>query len=211
MMLPGALRHSITAWVCRRRVWGWVPCAPRTVVGVAYVRPVYAPRSSPGWRAALSVGIGWRRRWSRRALVPTWPRVKSTCLLTASAAPTLKRQCLQHDGDTTVVNNYYNNCRRQQAGHQHQIREPDRAQRGNPPTSRETFTSARPVGRDMMKKLIAGKLSRAGHPTRQRFAPQQRSVVGAGAPVCGETIQRDSGTPRGGQDGPATSARLPIR
>src|SRR5207245_2208176 len=30
-------------WVVVGGVWGWVPCAPRTVVGVAYVRPVYAP------------------------------------------------------------------------------------------------------------------------------------------------------------------------
>jgi len=85
--------------------------------------------------------------------------------------------------NTTVVNNYYNTVVvNKQVTNIKYVNQT--APNAVTATSRETFTSARPVGRDMMKIDRREIESAQVNPTTPTVAPQQRSVVGAGAPVA---------------------------
>jgi len=72
MMLPGGFApFTYAAGLPVGEFGAWVPCAPRTVVG----GPMYARftllRLSPGVGGrTLAWHRDWRRRWSRRGLVP---------------------------------------------------------------------------------------------------------------------------------------------
>jgi uncharacterized protein DUF6600 len=95
-------------WVVVGGVWGWVPCRP-AVVGVAYVRPVYAPAlvawvGGPHFAIGVSVGgaaaVGWFPLGPREVYVPSYP-VSRTYVNQVNITNTTV--------NTTVVNNYYNN------------------------------------------------------------------------------------------------------
>ena len=172
-------------WVAVGGVWGWVPCAPRAVVGVAYVRPVYAPAlvawvGGPHFSVGIGigggggVGVAWFPLAPREVYVPSY-RVSRTYVTNVNVSNTTV--------NTTVVNNYYNtvvvNKNVTNIKYVNQT-----APNGVTATSREIFTSARPVGRDMMKIDRREIESAQVNPTTPTVAPQQRSVVGAGAPVA---------------------------
>src|SRR5437016_2242199 len=171
-------------WVAVGGVWGWVPCAPRAVVGVAYVRPVYAPALVAwvgGPRFSVGVGIGggggvgvaWFPLAPREVYVPSY-RVSRTYVTNVNVSNTTV--------NTTVVNNYYNTVVvNKQVTNIKYVNQA--APNAVTATSRETFTSARPVGRDMMKIDRREIESAQVNPTTPTVAPQQRSVVGGGAPV----------------------------
>src|SRR5437762_5836326 len=70
-------------WVTVGGVWGWVPCAPRAVVGVEYVRPVYAPAlvawvGGPHFAVGIGigggggVGVAWFPLGPREVFVPSY-------------------------------------------------------------------------------------------------------------------------------------------
>jgi len=101
-------------WVTVGGVWGWVPCAPRpvAVVGVAYVRPVYAPAlvawvGGPHFAVGVGIGggfaagvsVGWFPLGPREVFVPSYP-VSRTYVNNVNVSNTTV--------NTTVVNNYYN-------------------------------------------------------------------------------------------------------
>src|SRR6267378_1578408 len=172
-------------WVTVGGVWGWVPCAPRAVVGVAYVRPVYAPAlvawvGGPHFSVGIGigggggVGVAWFPLAPREVYVPSY-RVSRTYVTNVNVSNTTV--------NTTVVNNYYNtvvvNKQVTNIKYVNQV-----APNAVTATSRETFTSARPVGRDMMKIDRREIESAQVNPTTPTVAPQQRSVVGAGASVA---------------------------
>src|SRR5258706_5567227 len=172
-------------WVAVGGVWGWVPCAPRTVVGVAYVRPVYAPAlvawvGGPHFSVGIGigggggVGVAWFPLAPREVYVPSY-RVSRTYVTNVNVSNTTV--------NTTVVNNYYNTVVvNKQVTNIKYVNQT--APNAVTATSRETFTSARPVGRDMMKIDRREIESAQVNPTTPTVAPQQRSVVGAGAPVA---------------------------
>ena len=94
-------------WVVVGSVWGWVPCRP-AVVGVAYVRPVYAPAlvawvGGPHFAIGVGVGgaatVGWFPLGPREVYVPPY-RVSRTYVNNVNITNTTV--------NTTVVNNYYN-------------------------------------------------------------------------------------------------------
>lgn len=94
-------------WVVVGGVWGWVPCRP-AVVGVAYVRPVYAPAlvawvGGPHAAIGIAVGggaaVGWFPLGPREVYVPSYP-VSRTYVNQVNITNTTV--------NTTVVNNYYN-------------------------------------------------------------------------------------------------------
>src|SRR6266436_5881377 len=172
-------------WVAVGGVWGWVPCAPRAVVGVAYVRPVYAPAlvawvGGPHFSVGIGigggggVGVAWFPLAPREVYVPSY-RVSRTYVTNVNVSNTTV--------NTAVVNNYYNtvvvNKQVTNIKYVNQV-----APNAVTATSRETFTSARPVGRDMMKIDRREIESAQVNPTTPTVAPQQRSVVGAGASVA---------------------------
>src|SRR5580692_2976169 len=101
-------------WLTVGGVWGWVPCAPRpvAVVGVAYVRPVYAPAlvawvGGPHFAVGIGVGggfaagvsIGWFPLGPREVYVPSY-HVSRAYVTNINVSNTTV--------NTTVVNNYYN-------------------------------------------------------------------------------------------------------
>ncbi len=172
-------------WVVVGGVWGWVPCAPRTVVGVAYVRPVYAPAlvawvGGPHFSVGVGigggggVGVAWFPLAPREVYVPSY-RVSRTYVTNVNVSNTTV--------NTTVVNNYYNTVVvNKQVTNIKYVNQT--APNAVTATSRETFTSARPVGHDMMKIDRREIESAQVNPTTPTVAPQQRSVVGGGAPVA---------------------------
>lgn len=169
-------------WVTVRGVWGWVPCAPRHVVGVAYVRPVYAPAlvawvGGPHFSIGIGigrgggVGVAWFPLAPREVYVPSY-HVSRTYVTNVNVSNTTV--------NNTVVNNYYNNVIVNK--NVTNIRYVNQtAPNAVTATSQQNFTSAQPVGRNMMRIDRREVESAQVNATTPTVAPQQRSVLGAGA------------------------------
>jgi len=169
-------------WVTVRGVWGWVPCAPRAVVGVAYVRPVYAPAlvawvGGPHFSIGIGIGggggsgVAWFPLGPREVYVPSY-QVSRTYVTRVNVSNTTV--------NNTVVNNYYNtvvvNKNVTNIRYVNQA-----APNGVTATSQENFRSARPVGRNMMRIDRREVETAQVNVTTPTVAPQQRSVMGSGA------------------------------
>jgi hypothetical protein len=168
-------------WVTVGGVWGWVPCGPR-VVGVAYVRPVYAPAlvawvGGPHFRIGIGigggggVGVAWFPLGPREIFEPSY-HVSRTYVTNVNVSNTTV--------NNTVVNNYYNtvivNKNTTNIKYVNQT-----ANNGVTATSQQNFTSAQPVGRNMMRVDRREVETAQVNATTPTVAPQQRSVLGAGA------------------------------
>src|SRR6266446_4697790 len=138
-------------WVNVRGGWGWVPCPPRTVA-VAYVRPVYAPAlvawvGGPHFAVGVGVGggagvnVGWFPLGPREVYVPSYHSSR-TYINNVNVSNTTVNQ--------TVVNNYYNttviNKNVTNVTYVNQ-----RVAGGVTATSGQSFSSAQPVGRNMVR------------------------------------------------------------
>jgi hypothetical protein len=137
-------------WVTVGGVWGWVPCRPSAVVGVAYVRPVYAPAlvawvGGPHFAVGVGVGggvgVGWFPLGPREVYVPSY-RVSRNYVNNVNVSNTTV--------NTTVVNNYYNttvvNKNVTNVTYVNQ-----RAPGAVTATSSQAFTSGQPVARNSLK------------------------------------------------------------
>src|SRR6266849_5980932 len=168
-------------WVTVGGVWGWVPCAPRAVVGIAYVRPVYAPAlvawvGGPHFSIGIGigggggVGVAWFPLAPREVYVPSY-HVSRTYVTNVNVSNTTV--------NTTVVNNYYNtvvvNKNVTNIKYVNQT-----APNGVTATSQENFRSARPVGRNMMRIDRRDVETSQVNVTTPTVAPEQRSVLGSG-------------------------------
>ena len=168
-------------WVNVRGAWGWVPCPPR-VVAVAYVRPVYAPAlvawvGGPhfavgvGVGAGVGVNVGWFPLGPREVYVPSY-HVSRTYINNVNVSNTTVNQ--------TVVNNYYNttvvNKNVTNVTYVNQ-----RVSGGVTATSGQSFTSAQPVGRNMVHvddREIATAQVAVSAPA---VVPPRQAVLGGGA------------------------------
>jgi len=164
-------------WVVVGGVWGWVPCPPRAVVGVAYVRPVYAPAlvawvGGPHFAVGVGVGagvsVGWFPLGPREVYVPSY-HVSRTYVTNVNISNTRV--------ETTVVNNYYNNVIVNKQVSVTNVTYVNRTY--VTAVSGETFTSAQPVSRNLVK--VDSRAVTTVAATTPGFTPQQRSVIGAGA------------------------------
>ncbi len=172
-------------WVTVGGVWGWVPCAPRAVVGVAYVRPVYAPAlvawvGGPHFSVGVGigggggVGVAWFPLGPREVFVPSY-HVSRTYVTNVNVSNTTV--------NTTVVNNYYTNVVvNKNVTNVKYVNQT--ATNGVTATSQQNFTSAQPVGRNMLKVDRREVETAQVNATTPTVAPQQRSVIGAGAAVA---------------------------
>ena len=173
-------------WVAVGGVWGWVPCAPApVVVGVAYVRPVYAPAlvawvGGEHWGVGVGVGSGvaWFPLGPREVYMPSYP-VSRTYVNNVNVTNTTV--------NNTVVNNYYNNTvvNKNVTVNNTNVTNIKYVNQNVPgavtATSHEAFTSAQPVANNMVK-VDAREVARAPvNVTTPTIAPQQKSVLGAGA------------------------------
>jgi hypothetical protein len=174
-------------WVVVEGVWGWVPCPPRPV-GVAYVRPVYAPAlvawvGGPHFAVGVGVGggfaagasVGWFPLGPREVYVPSYP-VSRTYVNNVNVSNTTV--------NTTVVNNYYNNV---VVNKNVTVTNVKYVNQGVPgavsATSGTAFSSGRPVAQNAVKvdaREVANAPVVAMTPTA---TPQREAVLGAGKPT----------------------------
>jgi hypothetical protein len=172
-------------WVVVGGVWGWVPCRPAAVVGVAYVRPVYAPAlvawvGGPRFAVGVAVGggaaVGWFPLGPREVYVPSY-RVSRTYVNQVNITNTTV--------NTTVVNNYYNNVVVNKNVNVTNVTYVNQRVDGAvTATSRQTFTSGQSVHNNIVRvneREIESAPVVAATPAVQ---PTRQSVIGAGRPAA---------------------------
>src|SRR5919109_69895 len=172
-------------WVVVGGVWGWVPSPPRTVVGVAYVRPVYAPAlvawvGGAHWGVGVAVGsapaagVAWFPLGPRDVYCPSY-HVSERYVTNVNVS------------NTTIINrvqvtNVYNNVYVNKTVNVTNVRYQNQTQvNAVTATSHETFVSAGSVHNNMIRVNQKEIASAPVAPMTPTVAPQQRSVVGAGA------------------------------
>jgi hypothetical protein len=171
-------------WVTVGGVWGWVPCPPRREIDVEYVRPVYAPAlvawvGGPHFSIGIGIGggggggVAWFPLGPREVYQPSY-RVSRTYVTNVNVSNTTV--------NNTVVNNYYNNVIvNKNVTNITYVNQT--APNGVTATSQQNFSSAQPVGRNMIKVDRREVESAHVNATTPTVAPQQRSVLGADATV----------------------------
>jgi hypothetical protein len=173
-------------WVVVGGVWGWVPCRPAAVVGVAYVRPVYAPAlvawvGGPhfaigvGVGAGVGVGVGWFPLGPREVYVPSY-RVSRTYVNNVNISNTTV--------NTTVVNNYYNNTVVNKNVNVSNVTYVNQRVPGAvTATSSQAFTSGQPVARNFVKVDQREVANAPVAVTAPAAAPARQALLGAGRPA----------------------------
>ena len=172
-------------WVSYGGAWGWVPCPP-PVVAVAYVRPVYAPAlvawvGGPHFAAGIAFGggfaagvnVGWFPLGPREVFVPSYP-VSRTYINNVNISNTTVNQ--------TVINNYYNTTIVNKNVTVNNVKYVNQGVPGAvTATSPHAFTSAQPVGRNLVavsQHEIASSPVAVNGPA---VVPPKQAVLGAGA------------------------------
>ena len=173
-------------WVVVEGVWGWVPCPPRpAVVTVAYVRPVYAPAlvawvGGAHWGVGVAVGgapaagVAWFPLGPRDVYCPSY-HVSQTYVTNVNVTNTT---IINRTQVTNVYNNVYVNKTVNVTNVTYQNQNVANAVTA---TSHQAFTSAQPVRNNMIKVDAREVASAPVAPMTPTVAPQQRSVLGAGA------------------------------
>jgi hypothetical protein len=173
-------------WVTVGGVWGWVPCAPRVVVGIAYVRPVYAPAlvawvGGPHFAVGIGVGggggfaagvnVGWFPLGPREVYVPSY-RVSRAYVTRVNVSNTRV--------ETTVVNNYYNTTVVNKTVVN--VRYVNQGVRGAvTATTPQAFTSAQSVSRNAVRVDDREMASAQVAVNGPSIAPGRQAVLGSGA------------------------------
>jgi len=174
-------------WVSVGGAWGWVPC-PRPVVAVAYVRPVYAPAlvawvGGPHFAAGVAFGggvgfaagvnVGWFPLGPREVFVPSYP-VSRTYVNNVNISNTTVNQ--------TVINNYYNTTIVNKNVTVNNARYVNQNVPGAvTATSGHAFTTAQPVGRNMVAVNQREITSAPVAVRAPAVVPPKQAVLGAGA------------------------------
>jgi hypothetical protein len=173
-------------WVNVGGAWGWVPSPPRPrVATVAYVRPVYAPAlvawvGGEHFGVGISVGgapsgVAWIPLGPRDVYCPSYhvsPRYVER--VNVSNTVIVNRTQVTNVYNTVYVNKNVNVTN---ITYQNQ-----RAPNAITATSHESFTSARPVGRNMVR-VDEREVASARVVPVTNVAPQAQSFTGAAAPA----------------------------
>ena len=172
-------------WVFAGGGWGWVPCPP-PVVAVAYVRPVYAPAlvawvGGPHFAAGIAVGaggygpgvnVGWFPLGPREVFVPSY-HVSRTYVTNVNISNTVVNQ--------TVINNYYNTTVVNRNVTVNNVRYMNQGVTGAVTvTSGRVFTSAQPVGRNVIAVNQREIVSSTTVVRGPAIVPDRQAVLGAG-------------------------------
>jgi len=173
-------------WVFVGGAWGWVPCGPR-VVGVAYVRPVYAPAlvawvGGPHFGVGVGFGggafapganVGWFPLGPREIFVPSYAHSRAYVNRVNISNTTVNE---------TVVNNYYNTTVVNRNVNVNNVRYVNQGVPGAvTATSPHAFTSAQPVSRNLVavnQREVAVAPVGVSAPS---VAPPKQAVMGSGA------------------------------
>jgi len=172
-------------WVFVGGVWGWVPCPPRPrVVTAVYVRPVYAPAlvawvGGEHWGIGVTIGggpaagVAWFPLGPRDVYCPSYHVSQRYVERVNISNTTIISR--------TYVTNVYNTVYVNKTVNVTNIHYQNREVRGAvTATSRTVFTSAQPVGRNVIRvnerEITAAPIA----PRSPALIPDQRSVAGAG-------------------------------
>src|SRR6266852_4520364 len=171
-------------WIAVGGDWGWVPCRPRAVVGVAYVRPVYAPAlvawiGGPRFAVGVAIGgassVGWFPLGPREVYVPSY-RVSRTYVNNVNISNTTV--------NTTVVNNYYNT---NVVNNNTTVTNVRYVNQGVPgavtATSTQVLTTSQPVARNVVRADERQMASAQVAVRAPAMAPERQAFVGAGQPA----------------------------
>ncbi len=171
-------------WVYVGGAWGWVPCPP-PVVAVAYVRPVYAPAlvawvGGPHFVAGFAAGgfaagvnVGWFPLGPREVFVPSYP-VSRVYVNNVNISNTTVNQ--------TVINNYYNTAIINKNVAVNNVKYVNQGVAGAVTvTSPHAFTSAQPVGRNMVAVNQSEVATAPAAVRAPAVVPPKQAVLGAGA------------------------------
>jgi len=168
-------------WVVVGGIWGWVPCRPAGVVGVAYVRPVYAPAlvawvGGPRFAVGVAVGggaaVGWFPLGPREIYVPSYH---------VSRAYVNNVNITNTTVNTTVVNNYYTNVVVNKNVNVTNVRYVNQGVAGAvTATSTQTFTSGQSVHNNMMRVNEREMANAPAVTATPGVPPTRQSVSGAG-------------------------------
>jgi hypothetical protein len=171
-------------WVYVGGAWGWVPCPP-PVVAVAYVRPVYAPAlvawvGGPHFVAGFAAGgfaagvnVGWFPLGPREVFVPSYP-VSRVYVNNVNISNTTVNQ--------TVINNYYNTTIVNKSVTVNNVKYVNQGVAGAVTvTSPHAFTSAQPVGRNMVAVNQSEVATAPAAVRAPAVVPPKQAVLGAGA------------------------------
>ena len=173
-------------WVAVGGVWGWVPVPPRpAVVTVAYVRPVYAPAlvawvGGAHWGVGVAVGgapaagVAWFPLGPRDVYCPSY-RVSQTYVTNVNVSNTT---IINRTQVTNVYNNVYVNKTVNVTNVTYQNQTAPNAVTA---VSHQAFVSAQPVHNNMIRAGQNDFASAPVAPIAPAVAPEQRSVLGAGA------------------------------
>jgi hypothetical protein len=173
-------------WVTVGGVWGWVPARPAAVVvGVAYVRPVYAPAlvawvGGPHFAIGVGVGggfaagvnVGWFPLGPREVYVPSYH---------VSRAYVNNVNITNTTVNTTVVNNYYNTTVINRTTVTNVTYVNQRVTGAVSVTSPQAFTSAQSVSRNSVTFDAREVASAPVVATTPAVAPSRQAVLGSGA------------------------------
>lgn len=179
-------------WVFVGGAWGWVPCPPRpVVVGVAYVRPVYAPAlvawvGGPHFAAgvafgggfAVGVNVGWFPLGPREVFVPSYPVSRTYINNVNVSNTTVNQTVINNYYNTTVVNNHNVNVNNNVTNVKYVNQSVPGAVTA---TSGQNFSTAQPVARNMVavnQNQVASAPVVAAAPA---VAPPKQAVLGSGA------------------------------
>jgi len=178
-------------WIAVRGVWGWVPCRPREVVGVAYVRPVYAPAlvawvGGPHFAVGVAVGgassVGWFPLGPREVYVPSY-RVSRTYVNNVNISNTTV--------NTTVVNNYYNTNVVNNNTTVTNVRYVNQQVPGAvTATSTQVLTTSQPVARNVVRVDERRMASEQVSIRTPAMAPERQAFVGGGRPASARPPER---------------------
>jgi Family of unknown function (DUF6600) len=172
-------------WIFVGGAWGWVPCRPRPrgVTGV-YVRPVYAP-ALVAWvgaphggfgreSAREGAGVAWFPLGPRDVYLPSY-HVSRRYVENVNVSNTvvINRTYVTREYDNVYVNRSENEGR---------FRYQNQAVAGSvTATSRTTFLTAQPVGRNIIRVNEREMASARVAPGGPAVVPEQRSVLGGEA------------------------------
>jgi hypothetical protein len=177
-------------WVVVGGVWGWVPSPPRpVVVGVAYVRPVYAPAlvawvGGPHFSVGIGigggggVGVAWFPLGPRDVYCPSY-HVSQRYVQNVNISNTT---VINQTHITNVYNNVYNNVYVNKTVNVTNVTYQNQtAPNAVTATSHQAFVSAQPVHSNMVRVDAREVASAPVAPMTPTVAPQQHSVLGSGA------------------------------
>jgi hypothetical protein len=173
-------------WVVVGGVWGWVPAPPRpVVVGVVYVRPVYAPAlvawvGGPHFAVGVGVGggfaagvsVGWFPLGPREVYVPSY-HVSRNYVNNVNVTNTTV--------NTTVVNNYYNTTVINKTTVNNVTYVNQRVPGAVSATTPQAFTSAQSVSKNTVKVDAREVATAQVVATTPAVAPSRQAVLGSGA------------------------------